>query len=141
MDPKEGGHMHANQAHDANDKSRPSNHTEENMPESVSALENPEHALSPEVADVLNARHTAKLELLALQNEVGDASEINKEYGNARRDVYRSAFEPLKLDVENAVNRLNDLSRAHNTRIADSLQRMIDVKLQRFSSCAASAGT
>ncbi len=97
-----------------------------------SAIANPQHHLTPDIADALNARHRATREVMEFQNEIGRATEINEEYGKARLEVYRSAFEPLRIDIDKATNRLNDIREAYHAKTAESLLKLIDIK-RRFS--------
>jgi hypothetical protein len=96
------------------------------------AVENPEHQLSREIADALKTRQKSQRALLDLRNEIVRASEINEEYGNARRDIFISILEPLGVDVIKAVDRLNEAKLAYNQKIATSLQDLLDIRRQRM---------
>jgi hypothetical protein len=99
---------------------------------SPSAIANPQHHVQPEVAEAMSARHRAALELLELQREVGQTSSINEEYGRALLQVYSSALEPLRIDADRVMSDLRGAKEAYHAKIAESLQRHIDVRL-RFS--------
>jgi hypothetical protein len=95
-------------------------------------IENPEHQVSHEIADALKARQKSHREMLDLPNEIVRASEINEEYGNARRDIYTSLLKPLGLDLDKAIDRLREAKLAFNDKTATSLRNLLDIKRQRY---------
>jgi hypothetical protein len=94
-------------------------------------IQNPEHQISPNILETLNSRYKARRELLDLQNEIGGATELNEEYANARRDIYRSALAPLNIDIGKAISGLTEAKLAFNDKVGVSTQRLIDIKHQR----------
>ena len=65
-------------------------------------------------------------------NQVERLSDLNEEAGNARRELYRSIFGDARVDTEKLFNGLTDIRDRHHTKIADAVQKAINLKLERY---------
>jgi hypothetical protein len=103
------------------------------MPKQALSKSNPGQHLSSEVAQALNARHTAVLEDLNLQNEIVPTKEINQEYRAGLSEIYKVALEPTGVDLQQLADRVRDITATRNEKVATSLKRLLDLKRLRFT--------
>jgi len=95
-------------------------------------VSNPDHHVSREVRQAFDARYTALHEQLDLQNETKAATEIQREYSAGLLEIYKTAFAPTGVNVQQLTDRLRDLTITRNEKIANAIKRQAEIQRLRF---------
>jgi hypothetical protein len=95
-------------------------------------VRNPDHHLSAEVRKAFDARYAALHEQLDLRNDTKRVTEIHREYSTGLLDIYKTAFAPTGVNLQQLSDRVRDLTIAKNEKIADAIKVQAEVERLRF---------